>query len=176
VLHRGRPTLPSPRSTALRYHKIIIMSVDADEHVFVRDRRGVQLVRIGAFIDRALTGVLPAPHGVARRLSDAGDLGEGGGGHNGGEHDLLVVLVQRVERVASIGIVLLRSAMPCARRKPRRNSVFAMRNSMAPRPSSRLWMPGRMHARRRDGAGGAAGPAARAAGRSGVELHRRHAQ
>src|ERR1043166_4005108 len=60
----------------LRYHKIIIMSVDADEHVFVRDRRGVQLVKIGAFIDRALTGELAAPHGVTRRLADAGDLGE----------------------------------------------------------------------------------------------------
>jgi DNA gyrase subunit B len=60
----------------LRYHKIIIMSVDADEHVFVRDRRGVQLVKIGAFIDRALTGVLAAPHGVTRRIADAGDLGD----------------------------------------------------------------------------------------------------
>src|ERR1051325_7418705 len=31
----------------------------------------------------------------------------------------------RSSTLASIGIVLLRSAMPCARRSPRRNSVFA---------------------------------------------------
>jgi DNA gyrase subunit B len=39
----------------LRYHRIIIMSVDGDEHVFVRDeKRGVRMVRIGSFIDAAL--------------------------------------------------------------------------------------------------------------------------
>jgi DNA gyrase subunit B len=39
----------------LRYHRIIIMSVDGDEHVFVRnDHRGVRMVRIGKFIDDAL--------------------------------------------------------------------------------------------------------------------------
>jgi DNA gyrase subunit B len=39
----------------LRYHRIIIMSVDGDDHVFVRDReQGVRMVRIGAFIDAAL--------------------------------------------------------------------------------------------------------------------------
>jgi DNA gyrase subunit B len=39
----------------LRYHRIIIMSVDGDEHVFVRDaQRGVRMVRIGHFIDDAL--------------------------------------------------------------------------------------------------------------------------
>ncbi len=38
----------------LRYHKIILMSVDAAEHVFVRDARGVRLTRIGEFIDAAL--------------------------------------------------------------------------------------------------------------------------
>jgi DNA gyrase subunit B len=39
----------------LRYHRIIIMSVDGDEHVFVRnDERGVRMVRIGNFIDDAL--------------------------------------------------------------------------------------------------------------------------
>ena len=36
----------------------------------------------------------------------------------------------RSKTFASIGIVLLRSAMPCARRSPRRNSVFAILNSM----------------------------------------------
>src|ERR1700723_629324 len=39
----------------LRYHRIIIMSVDGDDHVFVRDeQRGVRMVRIGNFIDSAL--------------------------------------------------------------------------------------------------------------------------
>jgi len=39
----------------LRYHRIIIMSVDGDEHVFVRDdQRGARMVRIGKFIDDAL--------------------------------------------------------------------------------------------------------------------------
>jgi DNA gyrase subunit B len=60
----------------LRYHKIIIMSVDAEEHVFVRGRGGVALVRIGDFIDRALTGVADDAQGVARRLGSDGDLGE----------------------------------------------------------------------------------------------------
>jgi DNA gyrase subunit B len=64
----------------LRYHKIIIMSVDAQEHVFVRDRRGVSLVKIGELIDRALVGTMPDEHGVARRVRGQGqggdDLGE----------------------------------------------------------------------------------------------------
>jgi DNA gyrase subunit B len=37
---------------AARYHKIVIMSVDGDEHVFVRDDDGVRFTTIGAFIDR----------------------------------------------------------------------------------------------------------------------------
>ncbi|MFW6083805.1 MAG: LAGLIDADG family homing endonuclease, partial [Gemmatimonadota bacterium] len=39
-----------------RYHKIIIMSVDGDEHVFVRDgdAEGVRMTTAGAFIDAAL--------------------------------------------------------------------------------------------------------------------------
>jgi len=60
----------------LRYHKIIIMSVDAEEHVFVRGRGGVALVRIGDFIDRALTGVADDADGVGRRLGGDGELGE----------------------------------------------------------------------------------------------------
>src|SRR5262249_29981017 len=40
----------------LRYDRIILMSVDADEHVFVRDDGGVRMTRIGAFIDAALEG------------------------------------------------------------------------------------------------------------------------
>jgi DNA gyrase subunit B len=48
----------------LRYHRIIIMSVDGDDHVFVRDeQRGVRMVRIGQFIDKAL-GSQPAGGGV----------------------------------------------------------------------------------------------------------------
>jgi DNA gyrase B subunit len=38
----------------LRYHRIIIMSVDGEEHAFVRGREGVRMVRIGAFIDSIL--------------------------------------------------------------------------------------------------------------------------
>ncbi len=39
----------------LRYHRIIIMSVDGDDHVFVRQRDGLaRMVRIGAFIDQAI--------------------------------------------------------------------------------------------------------------------------
>ena len=44
----------------LRYHRIIIMSVDGDDHVFVRDpRHGTRMVRIGAFIDAALAAHEP---------------------------------------------------------------------------------------------------------------------
>jgi DNA gyrase subunit B len=50
----------------LRYHRIIIMSVDGDDHVFVRDERcGTRMVRIGEFIDGALDA-----HGVARGAVD----------------------------------------------------------------------------------------------------------
>jgi DNA gyrase subunit B len=39
----------------LRYHRVIIMSVDGDDHVFVRDAaQGVRMIRIGQFIDRTL--------------------------------------------------------------------------------------------------------------------------
>jgi DNA gyrase subunit B len=37
-----------------RYHKIVLMSVDGAEHVFVRDGDGVRFTTIGAFIDQAL--------------------------------------------------------------------------------------------------------------------------
>ena len=44
----------------LRYHRIIIMSVDGDDHVFVKnDARGVRMVRIGEFIDNALGAKAP---------------------------------------------------------------------------------------------------------------------
>jgi DNA gyrase subunit B len=59
----------------LRYHRVIIMSVDGDEHVFVRDAsNGVRMVRIGSFIDAALKGIEPTAEGVEKR-TDAG-LGE----------------------------------------------------------------------------------------------------
>ncbi len=39
----------------LRYHRIIIMSVDGDDHVFVREHDGLaRMVRIGEFIDHTL--------------------------------------------------------------------------------------------------------------------------
>lgn len=37
-----------------RYHKIVVMSVDAEEHVFVKDTNGTQMVTIGSFIDSKL--------------------------------------------------------------------------------------------------------------------------
>ncbi|HEU4589773.1 MAG TPA: DNA gyrase subunit B [Steroidobacteraceae bacterium] len=59
----------------LRYHRIIIMSVDGDDHVFVR-RHGsteARLVRIGAFIDSALAEQSHS-NGVDKLTSD--ELGE----------------------------------------------------------------------------------------------------
>jgi DNA gyrase subunit B len=53
----------------LRYHRIIIMSVDGDEHVFVRDPgAGVRMVRIGQFIDAALES-----HAEARQSENGAD-------------------------------------------------------------------------------------------------------
>jgi DNA gyrase subunit B len=44
----------------LRYHRIIIMSVDGQDHAFVRDEpRGVRMVRIGEFIDDLLAAHAP---------------------------------------------------------------------------------------------------------------------
>jgi len=58
----------------LRYHRIIIMSVDGDDHVFVRDeRRGTRMVRIGKFIDDALAA--HAPGGEVDKLT-ANTLGD----------------------------------------------------------------------------------------------------
>jgi DNA gyrase subunit B len=51
----------------LRYHRIIIMSVDGDDHVFVRNAgQGTRMVRIGEFIDRSLEGITPDRDGVAK--------------------------------------------------------------------------------------------------------------
>ena len=58
----------------LRYHRVIIMSVDGDDHVFVRDRtRGVRMVRIGCFIDDTLAaaGVEPDVDGVAKLKAES---------------------------------------------------------------------------------------------------------
>jgi DNA gyrase subunit B len=52
----------------LRYDRIIIMSVDAEEHVFVRDARGVRMTTIGAFIDAALHG-RSTPESACDRIS-----------------------------------------------------------------------------------------------------------
>jgi DNA gyrase subunit B len=66
----------------LRYHRVIIMSVDGDDHVFVRtDKRGVRMVRIGHFIDQALSqgsAVIERDgHSEKRRAtSNAAGLGE----------------------------------------------------------------------------------------------------
>ena len=54
----------------LRYHRVIIMSVDGDEHCFVRDRGGVRMTTIGAFIDKALEGVEPDEHGVVKKVRE----------------------------------------------------------------------------------------------------------
>src|SRR3984885_3629391 len=59
----------------LRYHRIILMSVDGDEHVFVRDDEcGVRMTTVGRFIDTALEGIKPDEKGVTRRVRD--QLGE----------------------------------------------------------------------------------------------------
>jgi len=58
----------------LRYHKIILMSVDAGEHVFVRDQRGVRMVKIGDFIDAAVEGKTTSGALCDKLTSD--DLGE----------------------------------------------------------------------------------------------------
>jgi DNA gyrase subunit B len=58
----------------LRYHRIIIMSVDGDDHVFVKtDPRGARMVRIGAFIDDILAA--KAPNGGVDKLT-ANGIGE----------------------------------------------------------------------------------------------------
>ena len=52
----------------LRYHRIIIMSVDGDDHVFVRAGDGLaRMVRIGEFIDAAIES-----HRHSGRLEDDG--------------------------------------------------------------------------------------------------------
>jgi DNA gyrase subunit B len=62
----------------LRYHRVIIMSVDGDDHVFVRERNGLaRMVRIGKFIDARIEGNRGAVEsdGHAEKLR-GGNLGE----------------------------------------------------------------------------------------------------
>jgi DNA gyrase subunit B len=52
-----------------RYHKVILMSVDGEEHVLVRDRHGVRLTTIAEFVDPHVEG-RPAegPQGLVRSV------------------------------------------------------------------------------------------------------------
>jgi DNA gyrase/topoisomerase IV subunit B len=59
----------------LRYHRIVIMSVDSEEHVFVRNQQGIRMVRIGEFIDRVLAGRGITSNGPYDKVS-GGNLGE----------------------------------------------------------------------------------------------------
>jgi DNA gyrase subunit B len=54
----------------LRYHRICIMSVDGDEHVFVRNGSAVRMTTVGSFIDTQLVGVAADAQGVARRVHE----------------------------------------------------------------------------------------------------------
>jgi len=68
----------------LRYHRIVIMSVDGDEHVFVRDRAGTtRMLRIGAFIDSTLE--THRPRGVVESDGHAEKLRAGQAGGELGE-------------------------------------------------------------------------------------------
>ncbi len=58
-----------------RYHKIIVMSVDAEEHVFVREGEATRMVRIGEFVDAQLgRGDVAGVSGYEKKVG--GDLGE----------------------------------------------------------------------------------------------------
>src|SRR5262249_39100618 len=59
----------------IRYHKIVVMSVDAEEHVFIRDAGGVRMVKIGPFIDAALERPGVAREGEYEKASGE-NLGE----------------------------------------------------------------------------------------------------
>ena len=52
-----------------RYHKIVLMSVDADEHVLVRDGDGVRMTTIGEFVDPLVDGrPVEGPQRLVRSL------------------------------------------------------------------------------------------------------------
>ena len=57
-----------------RYHKVVVMSVDGDEHVFVRDARGVRMMTIGEFVDGRVEAAGQADQQYAKLSGD--DLGE----------------------------------------------------------------------------------------------------
>jgi len=59
----------------MRYHKIVMMSVDAEEHVFVRRNDVTRMVEIGDFIDEALAQRTDTPNAFYDKRSDD-DLGE----------------------------------------------------------------------------------------------------
>jgi len=58
-----------------RYHKVVLMSVDADEHVLVRDGDGVRMTTIGEFVDPLVDG-RPAEGPQRLVRSVYGDLGQ----------------------------------------------------------------------------------------------------
>ncbi len=58
----------------LRYGRVILMSIDGEDHVFVRSQAGTQMVKIGDFIDQALTKEKITNGHWEKRTS--GDLGE----------------------------------------------------------------------------------------------------
>ncbi len=58
----------------VRYHRVILMSVDAGEHVFVRDERGVRMTEIGPHIDAALAGVAEADGCFRRTGAGLGEV------------------------------------------------------------------------------------------------------
>ncbi|BAS25867.1 DNA gyrase subunit B [Limnochorda pilosa] len=57
----------------IRYGRVIVMSVDGEEHVFVRDRSGTRMTKIGPYIDQILG---PAGDGSGPEKRTGGDLGE----------------------------------------------------------------------------------------------------
>ncbi len=58
-----------------RYHKVILMSVDGEEHVLVRDGDSVRLTTIGEFVDEQVEGLpVEGPQGLVRSVY--GRLGE----------------------------------------------------------------------------------------------------
>jgi len=59
----------------IRYHKIVMMSVDAEEHVFVRRNGMTRMVEIGTFIDEAIEHRNDTPGAYYDKRSD-GNLGE----------------------------------------------------------------------------------------------------
>jgi DNA gyrase subunit B len=58
-----------------RYHKVVLMSVDAEEHVVVRDRDGARMTTIAEFIDPLVEGrPVEGPQHLVRSVY--GDLGQ----------------------------------------------------------------------------------------------------